>query len=451
MKLLSPILISRSGLPSKLAFEVSYIDYQRQQLDLRYKQNPSQLLDEGYFDHPLCKIVAKMRTRPTNPITARRFVVTSFFALFSCVLSGSSQVRVLFTEHNYPWAPYFPNKIFVWIFAAFQIMLQAIWLGTMFRIDPTGDSTSPRVRRRRGESISPIEEQGLMDDPELELGDMREELLEPEPSQFAYVPYYIVANIWMGAWSVTWLSGRHIIAQFFLSLNAATHIFGLFWVLYAKRKHSLCRENFLTHLVAKTSCGLAVLYMWKNWGSIDDITPPSTPETVQTGVIFVLLTICSGPDPTLGIALLYDLLALMIGQPEYAKHQSAKWHRAFIYIFICVALAMVGDLIWCAGWVRGEMQRGISMLRRGGPVLSSGSGSAISSALTEVPIHGHAMRPSSDVEPEEVSMLPLSLKGDATRMGHGYEIDRGRSAGAVSGSDNDVIGFAGRLGQAEEW
>lgn len=40
-------------------------------------------------------------------------------------------------------------------------------------------------------------------------------------------------------------------------------------LLHVENDDHITPANHITHFVMKTSTGLAVLYMWKNWGVID--------------------------------------------------------------------------------------------------------------------------------------------------------------------------------------
>lgn len=45
-----------------------------------------------------------------------------------------------------------------------------------------------------------------------------------------------------------------------------------------------------------------------------------------------------GPDPTLGLCLLFDLVALAAG-----PNQSKEWHAAFLWTGVVVTLVVIGD------------------------------------------------------------------------------------------------------------
>lgn len=77
-------------------------------------------------------------------------------------------------------------------------------------------------------------------------------------------------------------------------------------LLHVENDDHITPANYITHFVMKANTGLAVLYMWKNWGVIDvgifffetkmgliteqqQSTVPSMAEMINSSVIFLLM------------------------------------------------------------------------------------------------------------------------------------------------------------------
>ncbi|KAJ7594349.1 hypothetical protein C8J56DRAFT_1121938 [Mycena floridula] len=103
--------------------------------------------------------------------------------------------------------------------------------------------------------------------------------------------------------------------------NAVAQFAAIFGMLRVPRENG---RECLTDVVAKMNASAAVMSLWKTWGVLDKITVPPAPHAqFNTAIIFLLLTISSGPNPTLGLGLLYVLLSLFLGD-----HQNEYWHMS---------------------------------------------------------------------------------------------------------------------------
>jgi len=67
-------------------------------------------------------------------------------------------------------------------------------------------------------------------------------------------------------WSYAWSHEHHFAAQVLLSLNLAALLYGVFMLLHVEQDDIITPSNLMTHLVMKTGTGLAVLFMWTNYG-----------------------------------------------------------------------------------------------------------------------------------------------------------------------------------------
>jgi len=158
-------------------------------------------------------------------------------------------------------------------------------------------------------------------------------------AQVSCLPFHILGSIFLTAWSIAWVKGYFLISQILVAGNLSAQLYTVFLLLHVERDEFITPINYLTHLVMKTNAGLAVLFLWKNWGIIDQVTSPSAAEMINSGVIFLLMTVGSGPDPTLGLCLLYDLTALLFGQST-----SGPWYHTFHWIMVVICISLMAEL-----------------------------------------------------------------------------------------------------------
>ncbi|KAJ7109873.1 Dor1-like family-domain-containing protein [Mycena epipterygia] len=242
-------------------------------------------------------------------------------------LAALFQIYAFYTQSGPPdYAVYAPNPYFLMIFFAMQAGLQIYWIVQMFRY---------KARESTPALLSPIDE-GFRPDM-----DADHTSTAPEPAQMAYIPTYSLGNLCIVSFTVpavgsvvSWEFEHLIISQLFMTCNAACQLYFVLFTLNSSGKYGLTRKNRFTHLVAKTSAGVAVLHTWKAWGVLE--------LGVHCGVLFLLLVFASGPDPTLGICLLFDLAALAAGNTK------EEWKFAFICIMgvLFVVIAFDCMLAW---------------------------------------------------------------------------------------------------------
>ncbi|KAG2022663.1 hypothetical protein CC2G_000396 [Coprinopsis cinerea AmutBmut pab1-1] len=169
----------------------------------------------------------------------------------------------------------------------------------------------------------------------------------PRSLSRAYRPYFIAGNMSFVAWSLLWTYKFYIASQLVLVANLVTQNYVVFIVLHAWRNtrpkvnHT---SNWFTHLLSKGNAAMTFLLLWKNSGILEKAASPTISEMINNAVIFILMAIGAGPDPTLGIYLLYDLIALSCGTTE----DKAGWQTAFQMTALCLLFIMAWDLsdIW---------------------------------------------------------------------------------------------------------
>ncbi|KAF8167576.1 hypothetical protein B0H34DRAFT_22542 [Crassisporium funariophilum] len=275
-------------------------------------------------------------------LSRHHLLLAQITAVASFIPYALSQTYVLFL--GLPDIPrsYTPNSFSVATFFVFSAILNCYWLSRLFvnvsdawilrlpmAIIAGGSDEVVELRKEQEQAATQT------DYPKQRLNVSVKHL---DSAQAAYTPFYVLGNIFLTAWSVAWLKAYYTLAQFMLIGNLVVQMCAIFILLNVETQQVTTRLSHLTHFVVKTNAGLGVLYMWKNWGLIDKFTPPTIAESAQSGIIFLLMTVASGPDPTLGICLLFDLSALVFGQGE-----SELWHIAFLWMILAVTTCLLVD------------------------------------------------------------------------------------------------------------
>ena len=135
----------------------------------------------------------------------------------------------------------------------------------------------------------------------------REELAEMTD----YAPFYALGNVCIGTWMFFWNANDLKTSNVFVIVNTAAQLFYLATRL--KPLNTKSTNSVLTHVVAKTFAGIGVLDLLHNSSAaFYKGVPPNGLTKVLTGVGFAGLASVS--DWILGGCLVYDLVALAVGQ-----------------------------------------------------------------------------------------------------------------------------------------
>ncbi|KAJ0168536.1 hypothetical protein CTA2_4989 [Colletotrichum tanaceti] len=149
-----------------------------------------------------------------------------------------------------------------------------------------------------------------------------------------FAPFYAVGNLCIATWMIFWNSSNLKTANVFVAINSLTQLYFIFKRLPPMNTKSI--NSVLTHVVAKTFAGIGVLDLLHNTSVAYFVHQhPSTTLKVLTGVGFGLLA--SASDWIFGGCLVYDLVALSVGQSAYGN---ADWSR-LLGIFAGGAAAIV--------------------------------------------------------------------------------------------------------------
>ncbi|TFK26767.1 hypothetical protein FA15DRAFT_667047 [Coprinopsis marcescibilis] len=283
--------------------------------------------------------------------------VLAVAAPISWTLATVAQIYVLIHPGLGPQSANGPQDEMVFGLTVLVGLLGGLWFGAEYLPAEHRSLTPPRQHSRR---IAP-EEQPLLCSAEGGATGILDEknAVSQIPSRYgntlggqypvdrgvsapsAYLPYFVAGNACVVAWSALWYYGYTILAQFPLVMNLVIQNYSIFILLHSWRRveFRVNRFNFFTHLLSKSNAALIVLLLWKNSGILDRAAPPTILEMLNNAVIFVLMAIGAGPDPTLAIFLLHDLAALALG-----TSQDDLWRVAFEYTGLCVIFVMAWDI-----------------------------------------------------------------------------------------------------------
>ncbi|EHL01442.1 hypothetical protein M7I_2532 [Glarea lozoyensis 74030] len=131
-----------------------------------------------------------------------------------------------------------------------------------------------------------------------------------------FVPYYAVGNLCIATWMVFWNSSNLKTSNIFVVINSLTQLYYIF--ARQPPMNTKSTSSVLTHIVSKTFAGIGVLDLLHN-GSVAYFNHegPSMAVKVVTGLIFGGLA--SGSDWIFGGCLVYDLIALTVGQRQIGQ------------------------------------------------------------------------------------------------------------------------------------
>lgn len=126
--------------------------------------------------------------------------------------------------------------------------------------------------------------------------------------QIDYVPYYTLGNLCIAVWMIFWNNEMLHVSDIFVMINSLSQLYYVF-----ARLPPMDAQNWPTHIVAKTFAGVGVLDALHNTSAA--FFPGATatlPDYLLAGIGFTAGTLLS--DGIFGACLVYDLLALYLGQ-----------------------------------------------------------------------------------------------------------------------------------------
>lgn len=246
-------------------------------------------------------------------LRARVLVLGSWAINFGCQLYGmltKPNMKDIADNNHYAFSP---NPWFIAAFFSMQTILQLYWIKGFFSF-----SGRPTYTHKITLPPAPIRNDGNGSSPMLSAYAMRPEMVnEPEPAMMAYAPIYTLGNICIAAWMVFWMQESFWLSQVCVTINTFAQLYAVFYLLSPTSDYAMENSNTLTHLVAKTFAGIGVLDFFDNGAVALRYTgPPSNGLIIIFGLLLLGLTAFSSParDPTLPLALVYDLVAILAGQ-----------------------------------------------------------------------------------------------------------------------------------------
>ncbi|KAK0707712.1 hypothetical protein B0H67DRAFT_495542 [Lasiosphaeris hirsuta] len=131
-----------------------------------------------------------------------------------------------------------------------------------------------------------------------------------------FSPYYALGNFCIASWMLFWNRSNLKTSNIFVVINSLAQLYYIFTRLPPMNLNSA--NSVLTHIVAKTFAGIGVLDLLHN-GSVAYFNhqDPGTMVKVLTAVGFCALA--SSSDWIFGGCLVYDLIALAVGQRQYGN------------------------------------------------------------------------------------------------------------------------------------
>ena len=247
------------------------------------------------------------QTRSINTIdmgvsysTARWIAPASFVYDFIAQQYGMQSKPSMLDVHNANLSFWSPQPYFIAAFFFPQQLFQLYWLYRLWKLDPS----------KPGEAA--------------ELSPM-----------VKFAPYYALGNVCIGTWMFAWNSSHLELSNIFVCINSAAQLF--FISTQLDRMNTASTSSWLTHVVSKTFAGIGVLDFLHNTSVayFKDV-PPSTAIKAVTGLGFAGLA--AGSDWIFGACLVYDLVALSVGQRVY---NGAAW-SGLLGAFAVGTAAIVG-------------------------------------------------------------------------------------------------------------
>lgn len=234
--------------------------------------------------------------------TARWIAPVSFLYDFAAQQYGMLSQPNMKTIHDRNISYFSPQPFMIAGFFAPQQLFQLAWLYRLWRLNPNKSHADKR------------ELDQIVD----------------------FVPFYALGNVCIGTWMFFWNSENLKTANIFVVINTLSQL----WYITTRleKMNTSSTSSILTHIVSKTFAGIGVLDILHNTSAAYALNAPaSTLVKVLTGVGFGLGSAMS--DWIFGSCLVYDLVALTVGQNMYAK--DASW-PILLGIYAVGAAGIVG-------------------------------------------------------------------------------------------------------------
>ncbi|PSS02344.1 hypothetical protein PHLCEN_2v4037 [Hermanssonia centrifuga] len=239
--------------------------------------------------------------------TARYMAVGSFLVNFGTQTYGmliKPNMKDIADANHFAFSP---NPWFIAAFFSGQTALQLYWIRELFLLDDSNNTEGTTAAT------------------------------EAAHVAIAYAPIYAVGNLCIAGWLLFWLRQSFSLSQILVTVNTTAQLFAVARLPPLKRDSP--RLLWVTHLVAKTFAGIGILDFVDNGGvAMHHRAPPSTLAQALTYSLFPIVAAASGP--IFGSTLVYDLLAMYVGQRGVAGAEA--WSARLGW----TALAVGGIVGW---------------------------------------------------------------------------------------------------------
>ncbi|KAK3332381.1 hypothetical protein B0T19DRAFT_457049 [Cercophora scortea] len=237
--------------------------------------------------------------------TARWLAPLSFAVDLAAQTYGMTSTPNMKDVHDANISFFSPQPYFIAAFFAPQQILQMVWLY--------------KLCKRNRQAVDGVESAG-----EKDLSTMVD-----------FAPYYALGNFCIATWMIFWNRSDLKTSNVFVVINSLAQLYYISTQLPPMKLDSA--NSILTHVVAKTFAGIGVLDLLHN-GSVAYFNHQTAgPMTkVLTGLGFGALALSS--DWIFGGCLVYDLVALAVGQNAYGNQSWSGW----LTIYAGVTAAIVG-------------------------------------------------------------------------------------------------------------
>ncbi|KAI1789425.1 hypothetical protein LXA43DRAFT_974267 [Ganoderma leucocontextum] len=205
---------------------------------------------------------------------ARVLTVSSFLVNFAAQTFGmitTPNMKDVADMNHYAFSP---NPYFIAAFFVGQVVIQLAWIRKLFPVTDRDEDRAWKI--------------ALM-----------------------YAPVYAIGNFCIAGWLFFWLRQGFVASQVLVTINTLLQLVAVAALPPVQPNSPVLHK--LTHLVAKTFAGIAVLDFLDNGAvAFRYRPPPSSVVQAVTYTFFPLAAACSGP--LFGSVLLYDVIAVAIGQ-----------------------------------------------------------------------------------------------------------------------------------------
>ncbi|KIY50486.1 hypothetical protein FISHEDRAFT_57321 [Fistulina hepatica ATCC 64428] len=258
------------------------------------------------------------------------------------------QMRRLLQDSPRPFVAYGPHPYCDLLLFCINTLLDVVWImGFFSRHLRDGDiPLHLPVGKVNEKSRSVSRETGFDADDD--------EQIDPEPTQFAFVPYKAAGSVLLALWNICWLSDILVACEIFLtnvlkSVESSCFVYKHLFAFYRAPKQFITPSKESPHTSRGEStnshhCALSMEgreRVIQTWGVIAGNNLPSSAANVVAAMIFLSIALATAPDVILPLTLTYDALAMSFGS-------RVDWKPTFVWVTILLATVVVLEtcLLW---------------------------------------------------------------------------------------------------------